>query len=378
VIQLSEEQRTLVEDVRELAENVFAEKAFEWRGTAPLENVAILDEKGYSGVNFSPEYGGRGMTEFEAMLVVEQIGRVCPDTAELVLTQQFVGPRAIDMYGTDAVKEKYLPDVISGESAMAIAISEPEAGSDVRSMNTSVTEHDGELLLDGEKTWVGYVPNSDAAVVWAKFPEGMGAVVIDFDSPGVEIEEEYTNMRGFTQTHFSMSEVPVPEENVLVRGDDAFKSVLRGLNWERLGTATLPNSFAWGAFEKALEYAQERTQFGQPIGDFQGIEWKLADMATKLQSSRTLAYHAAITAQEQGRVPDPLTTSMAKLQAGQVGEEIVSEALQIHGARGYQQGHPLEYLYRFARAYRIAGGTDGIQRNAIASRLKNGESLSLV
>ncbi|WP_226480618.1 acyl-CoA dehydrogenase family protein [Natrinema amylolyticum] len=167
-----------------------------------------------------------------------------------------------------------------------------------------------------------------------------------------------------------MEDVTVPEENVVTRGSDGFENQLRALNWERLGSATLANVIASCALEKALDYAAQREQFDQPIGDFQGIEWKLADAATSLEASRALTHRAAMRAHERGRVPDRRDASMDKLHSSEMVERVVSEALQVHGANGYQRGHPLEYLYRLARARRIAAGTDEIQKNQIASSLK--------
>jgi len=149
---LSDEQRALVRSVRELAESEFRDRACEWQGEFPRENVDVLADRDYLGINFSPEYGGAGMTEFDAMLLIETVGRVCPDTAEFLLFQHFVAPRAVKMFGSEAAKEAYLPPMIDGEEFIAIAISEPESGSDVKSMHTHVREEDRELLLSGEKT----------------------------------------------------------------------------------------------------------------------------------------------------------------------------------------------------------------------------------
>jgi alkylation response protein AidB-like acyl-CoA dehydrogenase len=173
-----------------------------------------------------------------------------------------------------------------------------------------------------------------------------------------------------TQSQVLMKDVVIPEENVLTRGGDAFKRQLNALNWERLGGAVMATSSALCAFDKALEYAQDREQFDQPIADFQGIEWKLADMATELQAARHLTFRAAINAVKRGQIPDPMETMMVKLYAAQVADRVVDEALQIHGANGYQQGHDLEYLRRLVRGFRIAGGTDEIQKNAIAKFVK--------
>ena len=368
---LSSEQQMLVDSLDDLAESEFADRAFQWEGDPPKENVDLLADRGFLGINISEEYGGGGLSEFEAMLSIETVGRVCPDTAEYLYNQQMVAPRAIEMFGSEQLKEQYLPGVTAGKDAIAIAISEPEAGSDVGSMQTRVREEGDTLFVDGEKIWVSNVRHASAVVVWVKFPEGLGSLVVDLDEPGVEIQQHYSNMADHEQTHLYLEEVRVPEENVLTRGKDGFKNQLKALNWERLGSATLSNAIARCALERALEYAEDREQFGQPIGDFQGIEWKLADMVKKLEASRALAYRAAVNAHEQGRIPDRVDASIAKLYSGEMVERVVSESLQIHGANGYQQGHPLEYLYRLARGRRLAAGTDEIQKNTIADAIKS-------
>lgn len=370
MISLTETQSELVKNVREIAEKNFAENACQWEGETPWENLELLAEHDLLGINMPVEYGGGGRPEINAVLMTETVGRVCPDTAYALIGQQMVGPRALAMFGSEEAKERYLPEVIEGDAGISIAMSEPNAGSDMRSMTTTVEEVDGELVLNGEKTWVGGVPGAAAAVVWVKFPEGLGTVIVDFDDPGVEIQHEYTNMHGRVQTHFTMEDVTVPEDHVLTRGSEGFKQQLQALNWERLGSAALANATALCAFDKAIDFAAERTQFDQPIGDFQGIEWKFADMAKQIQASRTLTQEAAVYGDQREKGPDRTDTSIAKLYSGEMLERVVSDALQIHGARGYQQGHLIEYLYRFARSRRIAAGTDEIQKNTIARALK--------
>lgn len=370
MLSLSTEQEMLVSSLENLAEREFSDKAFEWNGDPPWGNVEILAEQGFLGINIDEKYGGGGMTEFDAMLTIEVVGRVCPDTAEFLYNQQMVAPRAIEMFGTEKAKEQYIPPVTDGEDSIAIAISEPESGSDVASMRTTIEEQDGELVLNGEKIWVSNVQHSSTALVWVKFDEGLGSVIIEFDWPGVEVDQRYTNMADHEQTQFRMNDVVVPKENVVTRGKEGFKNQLRALNWERLGSATLANAIARSALDKALSYAQQRKQFDQPISDFQGIEWKLADMAKQVEASRALTHRAAIRAHDQGRIPDRLDASLAKLYASEMVEDVVSESLQIHGANGYQRNHPLEYLYRLARGRRLAAGTDEIQKNQIARALK--------
>lgn len=372
MIALTAEQEMIVSSLEKLAEQEFSEKAFSWEGELPIENIELLAERGFLGLNISEEYGGGGMGEFEAMLSIEAVGQVCPDTAEYLYNQQMVAPRAIEMFGTDEIKERYLSGVTTGDERIAIAISEPEAGSDVGAMRTRVDKQSGGLVLNGEKVWVSNIPYASAVVVWATFPEGYGSVVIDLEDndDNVEIEQHYTNMAGHTQTQFRMHDVQIPESHVLTRGKTGFKQQLQALNWERLGSATLSNAIARCALAKALEYSQQREQFGQPIADFQGIEWKLADMVKRMEASRALTYRAAINAEEHDRIPDRLDASLAKLYSGEMVEEVVSESLQIHGANGYQQGHALEYLHRLARGRRLAAGTDEIQKNQIAAALK--------
>ena len=372
---LTAEQEMVLSSLEDIARKEFADRAFDWHGEAPWENIELLAKRGFLGINIAERYGGGGMGEFEAMLSIEAVGSVCPDTAEFLYNQQMVAPRAIEMFGSEEAKDRYIPPVAEGKTAIAIAISEPESGSDVGSMRTTVTD---DLVLNGEKIWVSNIKHSDTAVVWAKYPEGLGSLIIEFDWDGVEVQEHYTNMHGGTQSQIRFDDVDIPEENVLTRGKNAFVEQLKALNWERLGCATLANSFSRNAMEKALDYSQQREQFGQPIGDFQGIEWKLADMLTELEAGRMLTYRAALNAHKQGRIPDRLETSIAKLYSTERAEHIVSEALQIHGANGYQQGHPLEYLYRMTRGRRLAAGTDEIQKNQIAAALKKSGMPDLV
>lgn len=369
MIALNEEQRMLIETARDIAEQEFAENAGQWNGEKPWKNLETLADAGFLGISLPEENGGGGMGEFEAVLLEETIGRVCPDTAYAL--PDMGAPRAIAMFGSEEAKEKYLQPVCNAEDHVAIAISEPEAGSDVTSMTTQIEEtDDGELYLTGEKIWVSGVEEASAAVVWAKFPEGLGTVIMEFDQPGVEIQQHYQNMFNHSQSQFYMEDVHIPVENVLTRGSEGFKEQLKALNWERLGNAALCNGTALAAFDRAIDYAEDREQFGQSIGDFQGIEWKLADMAKQIQASRALMYQAADTARRESRSPSRLETSIVKLFSSEILETVVSEALQIHGANGYQQGHPLEYFYRFARSRRIAAGTDEIQKNTIAKVLK--------
>lgn len=369
--QLSDEQQLLVSSLEDLAREEFVDDAFTWNGDHPWKNIETLADHGFMGINFDEDYGGGGMTEYEAVLMIDTISQFCPDTADVVYSLHLVGPLSVHEFGTEAVKEKYLSRVAAGEARVGIAISEPEAGSDVQSMATEAEPTDGGFVLNGEKTWLSAIPDSTAVVLWAKFPDGLGSLVLDLDTDGVELGEEFTNMAGHAQSQLFMNDVFVPEDHLLVRGDD-FKEQLRALNWERIGSSTLATGIATCAFSKAYEYAQDRTQFGQPIAEFQGIGWKFADMLKEIEVSRALVHTAARDAVDAGRPPTRLAASLAKLYSSEMVEDVVSEALQVHGANGYMQGHPLEYLYRLARGRRMAAGTDEIQKEGIVAELERG------
>lgn len=370
MIQLTGEQRMLVDEWERIARQEFAQDAYTWDGETPWENLELLADRGYLGVNLPEEYGGGGLSEFEVALQIDAIGQVCPDTMNALREQSMNAPRTIAMFGSEAVKEQYLPIVTGGEALIVIAISEPGAGSDVMAMNTTLEQDDdGEYYLNGEKTWVSHVPEAAAAVVWTKTEDGsLGSVVMDMDAPGVEVSEHYTNMANHAQSHFFMEDVHIPEENVLVKGD-GFKNQLRALNWERMGVSLGLTTMATAAFEAALEYTQDREQFGQAIADFQGIQWKLADMAKEIEASKMLNQRAILNANENDRPPERLETSLAALYSSEIAERVVSEAVNLHGATGYMKGHPVEYLYRYVKGRRIGGGTDEVQKNNIAREL---------
>lgn len=374
--QLSDEQRMLVSSLEDLARDEFTEKAFTWQGDHPWENIEALADHGFMGINFEERYGGGGMTEYEAILMVDTISRYCPDTADVVYSLHLVGPLAVHEFGSEAVKETYLPRVAAGETRVGIAISEPGAGSDVMSMATTAEPRGDGYVLEGEKTWLSAIPESSAVVLWAKFPEGLGSVVLDLDADGVERGQVFTNMAGHTQTQLFLNDAFVPADHVLVPPSE-FKEQLRALNWERVGSSMLATGIATCAFAEAYEYSRDREQFGQPIGDFQGIGWKLADMLKEIEVSRALVHDAAIDAVDAGRPPTRLAASVAKLYSSEMAERVVSEALQIHGANGYMQGHPLEYLYRLVRGRRFAAGTDETQKEGIVSELERGNYFAL-
>lgn len=368
---LTKEQRDLKDSARRVAEEELAADAFTYEGRYPMENTPVLADAGLLGISLPEEYGGRGMTPLEVLMVQEEIGRICPDTAHIISHSSMGAPGAINHLGTEEQKEKYLPGVCTGEYVIAVAISEAEAGSAANEMRTSAEDDGDDVVINGEKKWVGRPDASEAYLVYTRFDEGIGGVIVDKDNPGLEIVERYTNMYGGTHSRIQFDDCRLDESQVLVRGEDAFVKLLKSFNVERCHNAMMSVSLARNVFEKSLDYAQEREQFGEPIGDYQAISHKLADMAMKIEAARLMVYQATTAAIGDGNdgLPARVQTSAAKVFANEIGEEVANDAVQIHGAKGYMQGHPAEYVYRKIRGRKIAGGTAEVHRNGIADEL---------
>lgn len=368
---LTPEQRKLKDTARRVAEGDLAEKAFTYEGDYPIQNAEILSEAGLLGISLPEKYGGRGMTPLEVLMVQEEIGRVCPDTAHLISHSSMGSPGAINHLGSEYQREKYLPDICEGNSVISVAISEADAGTAANEMQTSAEDDGDQVVINGEKKWPGMPDAARAYLVYTRFEEGIGAVIVDKDTPGLEHVETYTNMYGGEQSRIQFDNCRVDKSQVLIRGEDAFVKLLKEFNVERCHNAMMSVSLARNAFEKSLEYAQEREQFGEPIGENQAISHKLADMAMKIEAARLLVFQATTSAISDGN--DGLTsraqTSIAKVFANEMGEEVANDAIQIHGAKGYMKGHPTEYIYRKIRGRKLAGGTAEIHRDGIANVL---------
>lgn len=367
---LDDTQRLLVRTATDLAEGEFAADAFTWEGSFPWPNLERLAEAGLLGIAIDEAYGGGGLTPVEVLLAQEAVGRVCPDTAHIISRSSMGAPRAIDELGSDTLKRRYLPAVCAGESIMSIAISETEAGSDATSMSTTATVDGDEVVIDGSKAWVTKPEVADVFLVYARFPEGIGAVVIEDSDPGFSRGRLDTNMAGHDQGELLFTECRIPSDRILVRGEDALVTLLKTFNVERCHNAMMCVSVARNALEMALEHASTREQFGQPIGEFQAIEHKLADMAIGIETARLAVLYAAATVDTDAGLHPRAQTSIAKVYANEVGERVLTEAMQIFGANGYMQGHPIEYMYRLVRGWKIAGGTVEVQRNGIARVLR--------
>jgi alkylation response protein AidB-like acyl-CoA dehydrogenase len=331
-----------------------------------------MGEIGLLGMTLPEAYGGGGRAPVDAIMVMEEVGRVDPLAAGIVFGANFGPIRAVAVYGTDSQKRKYIPPVCRGESSMSIAITEPTAGSAATELKTRAVRDGDHYVLNGAKSFISEGNRADAFMVYCRFGEGIegiGSIIVDRGTPGFTVGRNEPNMSGTIQNQLFFENAMVPAENVLIE-HDGFRRMMMAFNAERCGNSTMSLVTAQCAFEKALAYSQERAQFGRRISEFQGIQWMLADMKVKIDAARLLIYRAVVNG-EQG-FPSRLEAATAKLFANEMAVEVTNSALQIFGGYGYSKEYPMEWLVRFARGWTIAGGTAQIQRNNIARELLKG------
>jgi len=339
----------------------------------PWHIVEGLTREGFMGLTIPQAYGGGGRSLMDMVAVVEELAKVFGTVARIVVDANTAIPKAILEHGTDAQKQAWLPLIVEGDKP-AIAITEPKAGSAATSMKTSAVIEGDEIVLNGEKCWITGAGVSRLYLVFARFGDtpgaaGIGAVLVDGETQGLSVTRVPMMMgvRGMPEGDVRFENCRVPAENLLVPPGDGFKKLMRCYNLQRVGAATVALGIAQGALDHAIDYAAARRQFGQPIGDFQGIRWMLADMHMKLESARLLVYRAA--SELSDGYPDKVNAALAKVTASEAAIAVTNTALQIHGANGYSCDYPLERMVRDARMFAIGGGTAEMQRNLIGEAL---------
>ena len=373
---LTDAQRSLRERARRFATEAVAPHVEEMDRTNnyPWPLVKALAEERFMGMTVPPAYGGDGRSLLDVVLVVEEIAQVCGTVARIVVDGNMGIVAAIRHYGSEQHRQRYLPLVLQGEKP-AIAITEPEVGSAATMLTTSATRDGGDYVLNGEKRWITGAGVSQLYLVFARFDgvaraPGVGGLLVDATTPGLSVPKVrwMMGLRGMPEGDVVFRDCRVPAENVLVPPGDGFKRLMTSYNAQRVGAATVALGIAQGAFDLAVAYANRREQFGRKIGDFQGLQWKLADMHIQLQSARLLIYHAAANAGDG--FPDALEAATAKVAAAEAAVAVTNAALQVHGAVGYSCELPLERMVRDARMFTIGGGTVEMQRNLIAARIR--------
>ncbi|GAA0654277.1 acyl-CoA dehydrogenase family protein [Salarchaeum japonicum] len=376
--ELSDEQEAIREEVRRFAENEIAPVATEYdvEEKYPHEVMEKAAEMGLTGSGIPIEYGGAGYTPLENAIIIEELFSYDPGIA-LSITSAAFGADAIREFGTEAQKEEYLTPIAEGDAVMGTAISEPDTGSDVSAVSTRAEKDGDEYVLNGNKMWITNGSVGDYFVVMCKTnPEaddryaGFSQIIVESDRDGFSAEKitGKLGIRASDTAELIFDDVRVPEENLVGTEGMGFLQLMQFFDETRTMVAAQAVGIAKGACERALDYAQEREQFGKSIGEFQAIQHKLSEMHTKTEAARNLTYKSAWSVDN---ADDQLTAlaSMAKEFASKTAVECADEAVQIHGGAGYVNDFDVERLYRDAKITQIYEGTTEIQKNIIAREL---------
>jgi len=374
--ELSSEQKMIKENMAKFVDREVIPRAREIdeAGEFPRKSFEAMAELGMFGVTIPTEYGGLGADLLTSVLVMEELSRGCAATANTFGAHSILCAENIFRNGNEAQRQKYLPDLIAGKTIGAIGITEPEAGSDALSMSTRAEKQGDKYILNGSKMFITNGPVADVVLVYAKTdpragPQGISAFIVERDFPGFSSGKPLKKMgvKGSPTSELSFDDLEVPAKNLLGEENKGIRVLMSGLDRERIVYSVAPIGVAQGAFDVAFKYASERIQFGTLIITFQMIQDMLADMATRIQAGRLLAYWAATLADQGKRVR--LEASYAKLFCSQVGMGVADKAVQILGGYGYINEFPVERMYRDMKGIEIGAGTTQIQKLIIVQEL---------
>jgi alkylation response protein AidB-like acyl-CoA dehydrogenase len=368
---LTDEQRRIVVTVRDLTQNEFKPRGLQYmNGAFPWENIASLAKVGVLGMAVPQAYGGAEFGVLDTALVLEEIAKGCYVTAMAVLGEVGVQTRIIATYAPEAIKRRLLPAVCTGDCILAICMTEPQAGTDVASYTTNTTVRGDTLRLKGVKTLVSRAEEAGAFVVFTRVNgrpgrDGIGCVLVEKGTPGLVLAGKFHTMGGEYLQEVRFEDCELPAENLLL-SEGGFKKLLSAFNTQRCLNPSISLGLAEGAFDEALRYARERVAFGRPIGEFQGMRWKLATMYHDIEAGRGLLYRACATADP---FPDPLLAATAKVYCNEMSVRVTSDALQVFGGYGFTDEYLVSRLYRGARYGSLGGGTSETLRDLIGKRL---------
>ena len=373
---LTDEQQALQAAARDFARGEMTAVAEQTeRDATPLSRdwVRRYAEMGFLGVNVSVDHGGLGLGNVDAFLVLEEFAKISSAVA-FPIFESVAGPvHALAHFASDAVKQRVIPAVCCGEMIVAVAMSEPDAGTALTDLRTRGEVRGDRVVINGAKRWCSGGGHSDAYLVYCRLSDapgakGIGAVLVDKDTPGLTFgeQEQLMGFRGIPDSDLYFDEVSVSTNQVVVPAG-GFPKLMQAFDLERCGNATMALGQASGALDEALAWVQDRRQFGKPIIEFQAVQLKLAEMAMRVEASRLLIYRAAQGA--EGGLPSILDSSIAKCVANEAAREVTSAGVQLMGGYGYSRDYPMERRMRDAWGWGIAGGTIDIQKVNIASAL---------
>ena len=373
---LSEEELELKQMARELADKRIYPRALEMdeEGTTPDDLIKECAELGYFGFTVPEEYGGLGMSATAFMGVLEEICGAAAGFGIMLSVHNSLACEILKLHASEELKQKYLPDMAAGEKIGAYCLTEPNAGTDIASMSVTAVDKGDHYLLNGTKSYVTNAQWAKVLIVFAKtHPDegrkGISCMVVDADSEGITLgaPERKCGIKCSDTREINFSDVKVPKENLIGNEKEGFKQAVTILNSGRIGVSFQAIGIAQAAFNEALQYSKDRRQFDQPICNFQAIQFKLAEMAMKIDAARLLGYRAA-RLKDEGK-PCHRESSMSKLFATQAANFVANEAVQIHGGYGYIKEYPVERYFRDARVTELYEGTSEAQKMVIARDL---------
>jgi len=365
----TKEHEMLRSTVRSFAETEIKPIAGEidQKGDIPREILDRMGEMNLMGLTVPKEYGGAGCDKISYMIALEEIARVCGSTGIVMEAHNSLGLGHIYERGTEEQRQRWVPDIASGKSLAAWALTEPGAGSDSGGLCTTAVLDGDEWVLNGTKTFITNAAVADYVTVMAitdktKGPKGISAFVVPTGTPGYELgtQEDKLGLRGSHTSELVFQDCRIPKDHILGEPGTGFTGAMNILDRGRAAVGALAVGLAQGALDESVQYAKEREQFGRPIGKFQAIQWMLADMATQIEASRMLVYRAAWM-EDQG-IRFSKEASMAKLYASERATQICLNAIQIHGGYGYTRDYPVERMLRDAKLMEIGEGTSQVQR----------------
>ena len=374
--ELTEEQEQIKYSIREFAESEIKPHVMEWDETQhfPIELRPQLAELGLLGIIFPEQYGGAGMGYVEYATIIEEIARVDGSVGLSVAAHNSLCSNHIFMFGSEAQKQKYLVPLAHGESFGAWGLTEAGAGSDASGTRTTAVRNNGDYIVNGSKNFITHAISCETLVAVAvtdkeKGAKGISAFIFDKSMDGFrpDKKENKLGMRASETASVVFEDCKVPADNLLGNLGEGFTQAMKILDGGRISIAALSVGIAQGAYEAAVKYSKERQQFGQPIAEFQAIQFKLADMATQIEAARLLTMQAAYLKDNNKRVTKE--SAMAKLYASETAVRVSEESVQIHGGYGYTKDYPAEKYWRDSKLCTIGEGTSEIQRIVIAKQL---------
>ncbi|MDH5560769.1 MAG: acyl-CoA dehydrogenase family protein [Deltaproteobacteria bacterium] len=374
--ELTQDQKAARDFAREAAEREIRPKAIEIDRDHAIPDSVIkkISELGFLGSYFPAEYSGAGLDFLSYALIIEEISKVCGSTGVLISAHTSLGCAPVFQFGSEDQKKKFLDPMARGEKIGCFLLTEPGSGSDVSSLSTTYVKEKGQFRINGSKNFITNGGFKGTGILFATYNrklkhKGISAFIVDLNSKGVEIlkNEDKMGIRGSYTTAFAFDDLMVPEDCLLGAEGEGFHIAMETLNGGRIGIAAQALGIAGGAFERARDYSLQRQQFGRPIADFQAIQFKLAEMAMKIETGRLLTYKAAW--QKDQKKDHTLTSAMAKAYTSKSAVSVTDEALQIHGGYGYIVDYEVERMFRDAKITEIYEGTNEIQKLVIAKEL---------